>query len=410
MAEGPYELPAGWRWVRLGEVCLPTERRDPTRHPSLPFTYVDISAVDNLEGRITSPKRMLGRDAPSRARKVIRSSDVIFATTRPYLKNIALVGPELDGQICSTGFCVLRADPTAAAPRYLYHLCRSDVVVSQLRRRDMRGASYPAVTDRDVYEALIPLPPLAEQRRIVARVERLLARVHEAARLRQQAREETERLLKAVLADTFPRPGTDLPDGWRWVRLGAVAKPVNGFGFPKRYQGRVGGPIPFMKVSDLNTPENDPDVRVAANYVDDITLRAMRARAYEPGTIVFPKIGGAIATNKKRTLGVRAAFDNNIMGLVPRHEHVTSDYLLWLMHSFDLTKLAKVGPVPSIRQSDVADQHIPLPPITQQRRIVAQLEAFRKIIKALQVAQAETDSLLQALNRSILDKAFRGEL
>ena len=147
MAEGPYKLPRGWRWVRLGEVCIPTERRNPSKEPDVSFVYVDISAVDNKTGQIVSPKEMKGAKAPSRARKVIRANDIIFATTRPYLKNIALVPPELDGQICSTGFCVIRANPNLADPKYLFYLCRSDCVINQLNVNKMRGASYPAVTD-----------------------------------------------------------------------------------------------------------------------------------------------------------------------------------------------------------------------------------------------------------------------
>ena len=174
MTEGPYELPEGWRWVRLGEVCIPTERRNPSKEPDVSFVYVDISAVDNRTGRIVSPKKLKGAKAPSRARKVIRANDIIFATTRPYLKNIALVPPELDGQICSTGFCVIRANPSLTDPKYLFYLCRSDRVINQLNVNKMRGASYPAVTDNDVYEAIIPLPPLPEQRRIVARIEELM--------------------------------------------------------------------------------------------------------------------------------------------------------------------------------------------------------------------------------------------
>ena len=69
-------------------------------------------------------------------------------------------------------------------------------------------------------EACIPLPPLNEQRRIVAKVEMLMEQVREARRLRQKAAEDADRLWQSVLADTFPCPGTDLPPKWRWVRLG----------------------------------------------------------------------------------------------------------------------------------------------------------------------------------------------
>jgi type I restriction enzyme S subunit len=235
-------------------------------------------------------------------------------------------------------------------------------------------------------------------------------RVREARRLRQEAREEAERLWQSVLSDTFPRPGSALPSGWRWVRLGEVAKAVNGFGFPKRYQGRPSGPIAFLKVSDLNNPENEPEVTRAANYVDEQILSAIRGRAYLPGTIVFPKIGGAIATNKKRKLAICAAFDNNIMGLVPKEDCLSSEYLLHWMYTIDLVHLSKIGPVPSIRQSVVEDQQIPLPPLAEQRRIVAHLERVQEKLRALEAAQAETEEQLKHLEQSILDKAFRGQL
>lgn len=244
----------------------------------------------------------------------------------------------------------------------------------------------------------------------MARIEELMARVREAKRLRQQAKEDAERLMQAALAEVFPRPGAEPPTGWRWVRLGEVANIVSGFGFPKRFQGKPVGPIPFIKVSDLGAPENDPHIQAAANYVDEQTLRRLKARAYDPGTVVFPKIGGAIATNKKRILGVRATFDNNIMGAIPLHDRIIPRYLLAVFSTIDLNGLAENGPVPSIRKSTVQQLVVPLPPLAEQRRIVAHLEALQEKVKALKEAQTTTDTELRRLEQAILDKAFRGEL
>lgn len=196
-------LPQGWHWVRLGEVCLPPERRDPTKNPSNRFVYVDISAIDNTVGKIVSPKEILGQNAPSRARKVIQTGDIIFATTRPYLKNIALVPPELDEQICSTGFCVLRANREFAEPEFLFHLCRSDFVTDQLTASKMRGASYPAVTDNDIYNTLIPLPPLDEQRRIVAHLDLVQKQVAALKQVQAETEAELKRLEQAILERAF---------------------------------------------------------------------------------------------------------------------------------------------------------------------------------------------------------------
>src|SRR5262249_47023148 len=101
-------LPKGWEKISLDAVCLKRPLVDPRKNPREEFDYVDIAAVSNLKFRIETTKRYCGGEAPSRARKPIFAGDVIFATTRPYLRSVARVPEHLNGQICSTGFCVLR--------------------------------------------------------------------------------------------------------------------------------------------------------------------------------------------------------------------------------------------------------------------------------------------------------------
>ena len=104
---------------------------------------------------------------------------------------------------------------------------------------------------------------------------------------------------------------------WKTIKLDDIAKPVGGSGFPKKYQGKKEGEIPFFKVSDMNLPENDKYMYSANNFVSRETLKEMKAKTFPAGTIIFPKIGGAISTNKKRILTRTSAFDNNVMGLIP---------------------------------------------------------------------------------------------
>lgn len=170
-------IPEHWQVVRLGEVVERTTQIDPQRIPGWEFKYVDVSSVDNESLRIVDYQICLGKDAPSRARKVIRSGDVIFATVRPSLKRIAIVQPEFDGQVCSTAFCVLRPNPTLIDGSFLFCAVLRDQFVASVSE-NQRGSSYPAVTDNDVKRALIPLPPLAEQReiaRILQAVDRRIA-------------------------------------------------------------------------------------------------------------------------------------------------------------------------------------------------------------------------------------------
>lgn len=96
-------LPVGWASIAVRDVIEDYDTIDPQRMPDQRFAYVDIGAIDNSVQKITDPKEFLGKDAPSRARRVIRTGDVLFSTVRTYLKNVAQVPPELDGQLTSTG-------------------------------------------------------------------------------------------------------------------------------------------------------------------------------------------------------------------------------------------------------------------------------------------------------------------
>nr|BAL58067.1 type I restriction enzyme, S subunit [uncultured Chloroflexota bacterium] len=169
-------IPAHWQVVRLGEVCQKSPQIDPTKMPDWQFKYVDVSCVDNRLLKIVDYQVFSGREAPSRARKLIKSGDIIFATVRPYLKRIAIVPPELDGQICSTAFCVLKPKTEIDGSYLFYAVSREEFVTSVAEYQ--RGSSYPAITDNDVKRGFIPLPPLAEQReiaRILAAVDRRIA-------------------------------------------------------------------------------------------------------------------------------------------------------------------------------------------------------------------------------------------
>lgn len=158
-------VPEGWRVVQLSEVVLKTAQADPKKRANRRFRYVDVSAVSNDDLTIKGYVEHEGRHAPSRARKLIQSGDVIFATVRPYLRRIAKVPPELDGHVCSTAFCVIRARPDAVDSGFLFFSASTDSFVDRVSEHQ-RGSGYPAVTDKDVLSQLIPLPPAEEQREI----------------------------------------------------------------------------------------------------------------------------------------------------------------------------------------------------------------------------------------------------
>ena len=156
---------------------------------------------------------LLGTGAPSRARKVIRKDDVLVSTVRPNLNAVAMVPACLDGQIASTGFCVLRPNRGCVEPRYLFYWTITSTFVDASTSR-VRGANYPAVSDRDVKEVAIPLPPLAEQRRIVE----ILDQADRLRRLRAEADAKANRILPALFIRMFGDPATN-PMKWPRVRF-----------------------------------------------------------------------------------------------------------------------------------------------------------------------------------------------
>ncbi len=188
------KIPESWEVVRLGDCTTPIDQMNPSNRDW--FWYIDISSIDNDAHKIVSPQMISGKSAPSRARKLVCAGDVIFSTTRPYLKNIAIVPTELDGQICSTGFCVLRAKRGKVLPEWIYYIVVTDRFIRRIESK-MRGATYPAVSDKDVYSEKIPLPPLPEQKKIAE----ILMTVDRKIELLKNKKEHLERLKKGLMND-----------------------------------------------------------------------------------------------------------------------------------------------------------------------------------------------------------------
>ena len=168
------ELPRGWTLCEIGDVLHHVEMTGKNEENRDIF-YIDISSIDNNFNRIANPKRIKLSDAPSRARQKIRVGDVLFSTVRPYLRKIAAVDQEFDGEIASTGFAVLRG-ATGIEPRYLFYKCISHDFVSALTG-EQYGVSYPAVKEEQVKARPLELPSTHEQRRIVERIEALFEEI-----------------------------------------------------------------------------------------------------------------------------------------------------------------------------------------------------------------------------------------
>jgi len=192
----PYDLPKEWIWARIRNIGHDWGQKIPDRL----FTYIDVGSINNSKGIISEDVQLLGEDeAPSRARKIVQQNTVIYATVRPYLLNIAIIGKEYGPEpIASTAFAIIH--PFAGIyNRFIYHYLRSPVFISYVESA-MKGVAYPAINDGDFFRAPFPIPPLAEQYRIVAKIDKLMALCEHLERQIDATANKQSVLLNAVMS------------------------------------------------------------------------------------------------------------------------------------------------------------------------------------------------------------------
>ena len=163
------KLPQNWTWVKGKNIFAPMKSTKPKNEE---FQYIDIDSIDNRRQIISEIKIIKTENAPSRASRYTQKNDVIFSMVRPYLRNIAKVAN--DNCIASTGFYVCSPIPQLLNSDYCYYLMISDNVVNGLNQF-MKGDNSPSINKGHIDEWLFPLPPLAEQQRIVQKIEELFS-------------------------------------------------------------------------------------------------------------------------------------------------------------------------------------------------------------------------------------------
>jgi type I restriction enzyme S subunit len=394
-----------WPTVRLGEVLMPTERCE-TVDAAKEYRLLGI----RLDGRGPFLRETVMGTQTS-ATKLFRvvKGDFIYSRLFACRGAFGVIGEELDGCFVSGEFPTFVPVPGKVDVEFLKYWFRLPSVIATVDE-DCSG-SMPLTRNRfkeNFFLALeIPLPPLAEQRRVVARIEALAAQIHEARTLRHQAAEEAEALSASWLNSAFATLAKKFARS-----LGDVTEIIGGGSLPDTtLVEEASSDVLLLKVSDMNRPGNEVFIRDSAMGLPNNSPLLRGFRVLPPQSIVFPKRGGAIATNKKRILTKPAVLDPNTMGVFPKQEsELCHEFLFNWFNNLDLASLQQGTSVPQINKSDFVPLQIPVPPLPEQRRIVAELDALQAEVDALKRLQAETAAELAALLPAILDRAFKGEL
>lgn len=196
------EFPNGWHLSAIGDLCNPVEKVDPAKLRRDTFMYVDIGALEPSSSSLEHVVPISTKNAPGRARQLIRNGDSVFATVRPYMKKVAYISKEFDGEIASTGFCVLRPIEEKLHPKFLFYFLLSDQLLDQVLPLQ-RGVSYPAIRDNDLRSALLPLPSLPEQQWIVEILEDYLSRLDASVAIADALEKQFGSLRRSILQAAF---------------------------------------------------------------------------------------------------------------------------------------------------------------------------------------------------------------
>ena len=410
-----------WTWRPLSEVTIPGSTWNPRTDPRSLIRYVDVSAVSRDELAIISDAEHSVATAPSRARKIVKAGDTVFATVRPTLRRIAQIPESLDGEIVSTAFCVLRPNPTIIHPDFLYFAMQLEDVTNSIAELQT-GASYPAVRDIDVLNQTVPLPPLSQQYEIAA----ALNLVRTALLVQRRCEDNTVNLKRGAMQTLFtrglrgePQKETEIgpvPESWNLVNFASVRENL-------QYGTSIRCTYDVSEHPVLRIPNIEPQ-RVTANDLKYCALTGSDAAKYqlEDGDLLFIRTNGVLDR-----LGSCAVYEgypaNALFASYLIRAKLEPDYVVpHFAASFFGSELGtSIVAGRAISASDgkfnlntaaIDSLQLPLPPtLSEQREIVAVLDAIDRKIDLHRRKRAVLEELLKALLHKLITGVIRvGEL
>lgn len=288
--------------AKLGDVC---QKKIDTIKSTYKgdINYIDISSVDNQRKKIIQTQIMSFEDAPSRAKQLVFPGDILVSTVRPNLNAVALVTEGFDSiTVASTGYCVLRC-LSNTDNKYVFYFCQSPAFIENMVAQ-ATGASYPAVTSSIVKECSIPLPPLEEQRKIAA----VLDKVSDLIAKRRQQLEKLDLLVKARFVEMFGDPVSNsyqfpvlsLPE------LGELGRGVSKHR-PRNAPELLGGKYPLIQTGEV--ANSDLYIHSYENTYSEVGFQ--QSKMWKAGTLCI-----TIAANIAKTaiLSFDACFPDSVVG------------------------------------------------------------------------------------------------
>jgi type I restriction enzyme S subunit len=313
---------------------------------------------------------------------------------------IGIVPEEGASALVTSHFFLFEIDESKLLRPYMRWLLVANYFEPALGEQARGTTGYAAIRPKQFLACKIPLPPLDEQRRIVARIEELAALIEEVRGLRFKAREEAEALLASALNEVFSQFSTENVERWSLSNL-ELCRLVPGQHIMSRDYNPDGEGTPYITgPADFGT------------RFPEISKWTISPKSFsEPGDVLVT-VKGAGVGKINCAPGFPLCIGRQVMALRPNSKHLVRDYLYYfLMDNYGYFQgVARSTTVPGLKREHIWDMDIPLPPVVDQRRIVAYLDSLQAQVDELTALQDTTQSELDALLPSVLDRAFRGEL
>ncbi|MGY2210408.1 restriction endonuclease subunit S [Pseudomonas pergaminensis] len=414
------DLLSGWQITSTSEACAlvqsgGTPKAGFVASAGIPFLKVYNIVDQNI--RFEYKPQFVAQDVhEGELRKSkIRPGDVLMNIVGPPLGKVAIVPDTYPEWNANQALTIFRPSAVVSTDWLYYFLCGGSSVQSVIN--DTRGsAGQVNISLSQCRNFEIPLPPPAEQQRIVAKIHSLTGKSRRARDRLDHIPRLVEKYKQAILAAAFRgdltrawRLQNHESGNWRHTNLGEVVSIASGQ-TPKGIETKLAadGDLPWFKVSSMNDPENIRGFTTSKFRLSRIDARNLGLKVAPAGSIAFPKRGGAIATNKKRRLLVDGALDLNIMVLTPTG--VSGEFLWWWLQKLDLSTISNGSNVPQINNGDVAPLKIALPSIAEQAQISKLIEAAFMWIDRLCTESVSARKLIDHLDQAVLAKALKGEL
>jgi type I restriction enzyme S subunit len=413
------QVPEHWEVRRLGAVVQILNGATPSS--SRPeywdgdIVWVTPEDLGKLKGRyIDNSSRRITQDGYNACGTTLAPAGSIVLSTRAPIGHLGI----LRVAACANQGCRLLVPHTVTTGDFLYHMLLAARPSLEVLGQ---GSTFLELSRSKLGMFPIPLPPLPEQTAIVRFLEHMDRRIRRVIHARQRQIKLLEEYRQALIHQAItgqidvrtgkPYPAYkdsgvpwlgQVPEHWEVMPLKRLAWFKSGTGFPVHHQGDTSAEIPFFKVSDMNTQGNEKYLRTCANTVTLRLANSLGATIFPAGTIVFPKVGGALLTNKRRITVKPCCVDNNVMACVPINGNC--DFLFLVMTWLDLGQIAKPGPVPAISEGEVGEIRVAVPPPPEQTAIVEYLDAeTAKIDAAIAALRREIELLREYRERLIAD-------